>query len=341
MRALWKTCATVACALVLLAGSGCGPAGRPRAQRINVSLILGDTSEWYAGVAKWKELVEARSAGAFDVRIHPNAALSSGKQGTELTMLQGGQIEASLESTILLTGLEQKFTVFSLPWMFEDHEMANAVCDGPLGKQMVDLLLAKGIVGLAYGVNGFRQITNNRKPIETVEDMAGLKIRVPAIKMYIDLFRNLGADPSAMNFGELPQALQQGTMDAQENPFSVIMAAKLYTVQKYVTQCNHSYDPLLLCMNADFLHSLTPEHQKLLRECAKEAMDYERGLVAKADKELPAKLVALGMKLNVLNPEQLAPFKAAQKALYEEYEAKLGKGLVDAFRKAAAGGKGG
>ena len=326
--------------------SGCKKGGEPgpepaKKTRINLSLILGDNSEWYAGGKKWKELVEERSAGAFEVRIHPNASLCNGSQRTELTMLQSGQLEASLESTILLTGLgEQKFTAFSLPWMFPSHEVANAICDGPLGQKMLALLPAKGVVGLAYGVNGFRQITNSKRPITSPDDMKGLKIRVPSIPMYVKLFRNLGADASAMNFGELPQALQQGAMDAQENPFSVIYAAKLYTVQKYLTQCNHSYDPLVLCLNAEFFNSLPAAQQELLRTCAKEAMDYERGLVQKADQELPQKLTGLGMELNVLTPEQLAPFKAAQGSLYEEYEGIIGKDLVDAFRQAVAEAEG-
>ena len=323
---------------------GCGPGGshEGRPTRINLSLILGETSEWYAGAKRWKDLVEERSAGAFDVRIHTRASLSSGNQITELDMVGNGDLEVSLESTILLSRVDNKFSVFSLPWLFRDHQVANAVCDGPLGQQMLDLLPAKGMVGLAYGVNGFRQITNNKKPIEKVGDLKGLKIRVPGIDMYIGLFRHFGADPSSMNFGELLQALQQGTMDAQENPFSVIMAAKLHSVQEYVTHWDYSYDPLVLCVNKRFFGSLSPEHQGLLRSCAKEAMAYERQLVEKADAELPPKLVAAGMALNRLTPEQLAPFKAAQEPLYRECESNpaIGKELVDAFRKAAAEAEG-
>ena len=222
------SCAAVIAVLAVLTGCGSDTVSGARPTRINLSLILGETSEWYAGAKRWKDLVEERGDGAFDVRIHTRASLSSGNQITELDMVSNGDLEASLESTILLSRVDNKFSVFSLPWLFRDHQVANAVCDGPLGQQMLNLLPSKGMVGLAYGVNGFRQITSNRKPIEKLEDLKGLKIRVPGIDMYISLFRHFGADPSAMNFGELLQALQQGTMDAQENPFSVIMAAKLF-----------------------------------------------------------------------------------------------------------------
>jgi len=346
-----KSSSILALALALICSlAGCdrgSPAapGKPKPRkkiRVNLSLILGETSEWYAGATKWKELVESRGAGVFDVRIHTRASLSSGNQMTELDMVRNGDLEASLESTILLSRLDEKFSVFSLPWLFRDHHVANAVCDGPLGQQMLALLPAKGLVGLAYGVNGFRQITNNRGPIEKLADMKGLKIRVPGIDMYISVFRHFGADPSSMNFGELVQALQQGTMDAQENPFSVIMAAKLFNVQKYVTHWDYSYDPLVLCVNANFFNGLTPDQQALLRSCAKEAMSYERGLVEEADRTLPAKLVAAGMKLNVLSQGQIAEFKASQEALYKECEdnPQIGKALVDAFRKAAAQAEG-
>lgn len=336
------SCAAGIVALALLAGCESGGPSGSRPTRINLSLILGETSEWYAGAKRWEELVEERSAGAFDVRIHTRASLSSANQITELDMVGNGDLEASLESTTLLSRVDNRFSVFSLPWLFRDHPVAKAVCDGPLGQQMLDLLPTKGMVGLAYGVNGFRQITNNKKPIERLEDLKGLKIRVPGIDMYISLFRHFGADPSAMNFGELLQALQQGTMDAQENPFSVIMAAKLFSVQKYVTHWNYSYDPLVLCVNKRFFDSLSPAHQSLLRTCAQEAMAYERQLIEKADEELPPKLVAAGMQLNRLTPEQIVPLKASQEPLYAECENNpaIGKELVDAFRTAAAQAEG-
>ena len=199
-------------------------------EAIKVSLILGDNSDWYRGVQRWKELVEERSTGRLAVKIFPLAQLAGNNQRTELEMVQSGVLDASLESTILLSLLDQRFGVLSLPWLLPDYATAEAVCDGPVGQALLDLLPSKNMVGLAFGVNGFRQLTTSQRVVANPADLAGLKLRVPAIKMYIDLFRLLGADPSAMNFGELFTALSQGTMDGQENPLAVIHAAKLYEV---------------------------------------------------------------------------------------------------------------
>ena len=224
----------ILCSILLTALIGCAPSDRIE---LKLSLILGDNSDWYRGAARWKELVEARTDSAITVRIYPRAQLASGDQRTELEMVQSGVIDASLESTILLSLLDQRFSVFSLPWLFPNYEVAQKVCDGEAGRRMLDILPENNLIGLAYGVNGFRQLTNSKRPVRRPEDIAGLKIRVPAIKMYIAIFKMLGADPSSMNFGELFLALAQGTMDGQENPLAVIHQAKLYEVQSQVSSC--------------------------------------------------------------------------------------------------------
>ncbi|MEW6359225.1 MAG: DctP family TRAP transporter solute-binding subunit [Planctomycetota bacterium] len=302
---------------------------------IKLSLILDRNSDWYRGVAKWKELVEARSGGRLKIRIIENASLSNNNQRAELEMVQSGALDASLESTILLTILDDRFTVFSMPWLFKDHDAAEQVCDGPLGKRMLDLLGEKRLVGLAYGVNGFRQITNNQRPITKLEDLKHLKIRVPSIEMYISLFRHLGADPSQMNFGELFQALKQGTMHAQENPLSVIWAQALYEAQNHITVWNYSYDPIILCFNKDRWESYPPDLQKIMREAAVEAMNHERALVRQADQDLLPKLAEKGMQVATLSPEELKRFKEASKKIYDDYRSKIGGDLLDAFVKAA------
>ncbi|NCO38391.1 MAG: hypothetical protein AUJ96_19630 [Armatimonadetes bacterium CG2_30_66_41] len=325
-----------ACLLVLpallLPVSGCG---KKQTGEIRLSLILREGSDWYRGAERWKQLVEDRSKGTLRVSLYPGAQLANSNQRTELEMVQSGVIEASLESTILLTLLDQEFSVFSLPWLFREHSVANAVCDGKLGQELLDLLPPKKLVGLAYGANGFRQVTNSRRPVRTPADLKALKIRVPAIKMYVSLFKLLGADPSSMNFGELFTALKEGTMDGQENPLAVIQQSKLYEVQKYVTRWDYSYDPLVLCMNKKRWESFSPEQQELLKTAAVEAMDYERKLVEAGRDALEKKLQSEGMTVTRLTPEQLKPFEAQVAPLYEEYANVIGKDLIDRFRAAA------
>jgi tripartite ATP-independent transporter DctP family solute receptor len=322
---------------VVLAGAlaaGCGGEGQgTRAKRIRISLILGDSSEWYQGAAKWKELVEARTQGRYRVEVIPNASRSSHSQSTELQDVQRGNLEASLESTILLSTVDPAWQVFSFPWLFPSHAAANAVCDGPVGQAMLARLGEKGLVGLAYGVNGFRQITNNQRPIRAPDDLKGLKIRIPQGLPPI-LITHFGASAHLMNFGDLFVALRTGDMHGQENPLSVIRTAKLSSVQKHLTIWNYVYDPIVLCVSKRFWDKLPAADQQVLRACAAEAMSYERELVAKADETLPAELGSLGMEITRLSSDELAAFRTAAAGLRGHFEQAVGAELLQRFEQA-------
>jgi len=248
-------------------------------------------------------------------------------------MVQSGVIDMSLESSILLSLIEPRMSVFSMPWMFRYYSQAHEVLDSALGRRMLEMLPQKELVGLAYGTNGFRQITNSRSPLREPGDLKALKIRVPDIRMYIDIFRLLGADPSSMSFGELFTALAQGTMDGQENPVSVIYSARLYEVQKYLTVWNYSYDPIILCMNRTLWESLSPEMQKLFLDCAGEAMSYERDLVVRGESALLDSLRARGMSVHTPGNETLAAFRALVEPIYDKYAGEIGVELLRDFRK--------
>jgi len=310
----------------------CGGGGGPR--ELKLSLILGENSDWYRGALRFKELVENRTGGRYRIKLYPHAQLA-GNQRTELEMLQSGVIDISLESSILLSLIEPRMSVLSLPWLFDDYEEAERICDGPLGSELLDLLPQKGIIGLAYGVNGFRQLTNSRRPVEKPSDLRGLKIRIPGIRMYIDVFKHFGADPSSMNFAEVFTALAQGTMDGQENPLSVIFSARLYEVQKYLTLWNYSYDPVILCINKGFWDSLDSGDRETFAACAREAMNYERRLVSEGETALLDSLCNRGMVVTALSPEALEEFRRMVEPVYSELSDEIGGDMVERFRKAA------
>lgn len=327
-----------ACLLAALAVVGSAMScdrGQQGPTRIRLSLILGDTSEWYQGAMKWKELVEERTDGRYRVEVIPNASRSSNSQSTELQDVQRGNLEASLESTILLSTIDPAWQVFSPPWLFPSHEVANAVCDGPAGQAMLEGLPEKNLVGLAYGVNGFRQITNNQHPIRTPADLEGLKIRIPQ-GLPPQLITHFGASAHLMNFGDLFIALRTGDMHGQENPLSVIKAAKLHTVQEHLTLWNYVYDPIVLCVNQDFWASVPEADQTILRACAREAMAAERTLVEEGDKILPVELEQLGMKVVRPSPEELAAFKAAAAGLRGHFQEAAGAERLGRFEAAVA-----
>ncbi|HUT36241.1 MAG TPA: TRAP transporter substrate-binding protein DctP [Planctomycetota bacterium] len=327
-----------AVALLTLAPLACDERAGPR--RIRLSLILGDTSEWYQGALKWKELVEARTKRRYAVEVVPNATRSGRSQTSELQMVQQGKLEASLESTILLSTVDPRWTVFCFPWLFPDHTTANAVCDGPLGDEMLELLRDHNLVGLAYGANGFHQITNSVRPIRAPDDLKGLRIRI-AQGLPPGLFEAFGASTSThqMDLGDLYLALERGGAaggaDGQESPLSAIHAARLHTVQKHITLCNFVYDPIVLCVNRDLWYSLPGADQKTLRDCAREAMQFERQLVADADQALPAKLQAQGMVVTRLKEIEQDTLKArAQAAVRDSFANAVGKELLGRFQAA-------
>lgn len=328
-RGMQHAARIVLCGLALV---GCDEGRGPR--RIRLSLILGENSEWYQGAMKWKELVEARTQGRYAVELIPNATRSGRSQVTELQMVQQGQLEASLESTILLSTVDPRWMVFSFPWLFPDHAVANAVCDGPLGVEMLELLSDRNLVGLAYGANGFRQITNSVRPIRSPDDLKGLKIRIPQ-GFPRELLECFGASTHDMNFGDLFLALERGDLHGQENPLSVIYTSRLHAVQKHITLWNYVYDPIVLCINRDFWYALPGPDQKIMRESAREAMRFERKLVAAADEALPPKLVAEGMTITHLKPIDKDAFKVrAQVALRPFFEQRVGKDLLERFEAA-------
>lgn len=324
-----NTAWVILCSVLFTGLFGCAQGERIE---LKLSLILGDNSDWYRGAVRWKELVEARTDSAIMVKIYPRAQLASGDQRTELEMVQSGVIDVSLESTILLSLVDQRFSVFSLPWLFPDYEVAQRVCDGEAGSRMLDILPENNLIGLAYGVNGFRQLTNSKRSVQRPEDMVGLKIRVPAIKMYISIFKMLGADPSSMNFGELFLALAQGTMDGQENPLAVIDQAKLYEVQPYISMWNYSYDPIILCMNRARWDGLSPAHREILRNAAIEAFNDQRKRVQEGEEGLITALKAKGMTFFFPSEQELQLFRERVVGIYAAYEPIIGRDLIQHFR---------
>ena len=319
--------------IFILVIASCGGSG-DGSRELKLSLILGENSDWYRGAVRFGELIDERTNGTYRIKVYPHAQLAGSVQRTELEMVQSGVIDMSLESSILLSLIEKRMSVFSLPWLFDDYDEANRILESPLGREILDMLPEKGIVGLAYGANGFRQITNSKSPILLPEDISGMKTRIPGIKMYIDIFKLLGADPSSMNFGELFTALAQKTMDGQENPVAVIHSSRLFEVQRYMTLWNYSYDPIVLCINKRLWDSFTPEVQDIFLRCAREAMRYERDLVVNGEPAILDSLRAKLMEINTLSPESIRAFREMVEPVYTVYEEELGWGLVGRFREA-------
>ncbi len=242
---------------------------------------------------KFKELVESRSD--YEVKVFHSASL-----GTETEILQ--QIKmGSVQMGIITDGPFDVFVpearVISYPFMFDSFERVDRVLDGPAGQELLKRLEKAGFVGLAYSENGFRNLTNSKRPVHTVADVEGIKVRVMESILHKELWRLLGANPTPMGWPIFTE-LQQGTIDAQENPLSVIWTYKLYEVQKYLTLTSHVYSSHIDIANLEWFRGLPNADQDLLRQCMVEAARYQRTWNRTNEADFLAKLKAAGMTVD-------------------------------------------
>jgi TRAP-type transport system periplasmic protein len=304
----------------------CGTATQP-------SHIYNQAVEYFA------KLVADRSKGDIEIQLFPASQL-----GSERDMIEGlqlGSLEMTLTSTGPLGNFIPQVKLFNLPFLFKDRESCYRVLDGPIGTDIAALFTAIGIRSLGWYENGFRNITNSKRPIETPVDMHGLKIRVMEDDVFIQTMKDLGASPLPMAFGELYTALEQKAVDAQENPLAVIHSSRLFEVQKYLAMTGHFYSPALLLVSEIAWQRLTPEQRDILAGAATQARDHERRMSMEADRSLEAELKNEGMQVS--HPDKAAFVKAVA-PVYENPsiikaigggDPDEGRRLVDAVLKAA------
>jgi tripartite ATP-independent transporter DctP family solute receptor len=272
-----------------------------------------------AGTQKFAQIVDQKSGGKLKVREFPNSSLGSELQ--QQSALQGGTQEMMSASTTTLVGIVKEFGVFDFPFLFANEKEADAMLDGPIGKRLLDRLPEHGLVGLAYWENGFRNVTNSKRPITRAEDLDGLKIRVMQNPVYMQAFKTVHANPVPMAFGELFTALETRTVDAQENPYSIILANKFNEVQKYLSITRHSYNTFIVLVSKKFWDQLSPTEQQILQSAAIEARTFERDLSRSESAKALAELKAKGMAVNEVAPAEIARMRQMLKPVSEEFAA--------------------
>lgn len=337
MKERTATLAVLALAsLLLLTGCGGSPGEKPAGEKagtagepiiIKLAYVVPETQSTHLAAVDFKRFVEEKSQGRVKVELYPNGQLGGDRQAIEA--VQVGTIQMTIPAAAVMSGFEKKFMVFDLPFLFKDRQAAYKALDGELGQKLNALLPSLGLKNLVYGENGYRNITNNRGPIHEPKDLAGLKIRTMENPVHIDSFKLLGANPTPMAFGELYTALQQKTVDAQENPISLIYTSKFYEVQKYLSLTGHVYAATVVLINNDFYNKLPEDIKKIVDEGAVKFRDEQRGLAARQDTEWVDKLKQSGMQVNELTPEQKQKFIAATRPVYDKYKNEIGADLVD------------
>ena len=226
------------------------------------------------GVQKFAEVLAAKSGGKLKIREF--AASQLGNEMQQQSAVRGGTQEILSASTTSLASVVKDLGLFDFPFIVSTFEQAEALAQGPFGKAMLDTLPEKDLIGLGYWGLGFRNATNSSRPIAKVEDFSGLKLRVIPNPVYLETFKALKANPVPMAFGELYTALENKTVDGQENPYSVILSNKFYEVQKYVSATNHTFTQNIIIVSKKFWDGLSPEEQKMLRDSFAETREYQR-----------------------------------------------------------------
>ncbi len=279
---------------------------------------------FHLGAVKFSELVAQRTGNKVKIDIFPSTQL-----GNERDMVEGlqlGTIDMVVTSTGPVGGFVPKMFVVDLPFLFQSREHAYKVLDGPIGIELLAALSTKGIKGLAFWENGFRQITNSVRPIEKPQDLNGIKIRTMENKIHLAAFKAFGASPTPMAWGEVYTALQQKTIDAQENPIAIIHDHKIYEVQKYLALTGHFYSPTLLLISEKVFNGLPTNVQKVMVDTGLECATYERNLLRDSEAKQLAELKAKGMQVTT---PQKKPFQDAAASVYSEFEAQFGRALLD------------
>ncbi len=286
--------------LMALAIAGSFAAGAPQLALAQVTakfaVTLPEKSHQGQGVAKFIELVDAKSGGKIKIKGFYGGALGNDVQVT--SALQGGTIEFTVPQTTTLTGMVKEYEILDFPFLFATEQQAEKVLDGPVGDKLMAMLPAKGLVGLAYWENGFFNATNSKHPIARVEDFEGLKFRSIQAKITQETIKALGATPVPLAVPELYSALETRTIDGQGTPTAVIFALKLFEVQKYLSLTRHSYGAFIPLVSKKFWDGLSEGDRKILKDAAIEARAYQRGVAREQAKSAQAAMAAKGMQVN-------------------------------------------
>ncbi|MEK7710214.1 MAG: DctP family TRAP transporter solute-binding subunit [candidate division NC10 bacterium] len=307
------------------------------------SLVVGPAGPWGEAAIKFADLLKERTQGRINVKNYFAGQLFAGKQTNEFTLLAQGVADFALGSTINWSPQVKELNLFAMPFMYPSYKALDAVENGEPGRKLFKLIEEKGVVPLAWGENGFRQVTNSKRPIKGPGDLDGLKIRVVGSPIFIDTFRALGANPINMNWGDAQTAFQQGTVDGQENPVvSVITPFKLWTTQKHITLWYYAIDPVILAVSKITWDSLTPADREIVRKTAEEVMAWQKkgaraGL--EGSNEAIDNLKKNGMEVVTLSAKDLEAFRAKTRPVHDKWVAEVGAALVKAAEKIIAATK--
>ncbi|TAH42349.1 MAG: TRAP transporter substrate-binding protein [Betaproteobacteria bacterium] len=315
---------SVVAALTVFAVGAASAQVTERTMKLGIQNPKGHPAE--LGAQKLAEVAAAKSGGKMKIKVFPGGQLGGDAQ--TVSALQGGTVEMTILNSGILGAQVKDFEVFDFPFMFANSAEADAVLDGPFGKNLHQKLEAKGIVGLGYWELGFRNLTNNRRSVQKVDDIAGLKLRVIPNPINLDWVKALGANPVPLAFPEVYTGLETRAIDGQENPVTVIHANKFNEVQKYLTLTRHQYNPQSIIVSKKVWDKLSADEKKILSEAAAEAIQYERKVTREQEAQALDALKKAGMEVTELPAAEVAKLREKMGPIIDKYGAATAETLA-------------
>ncbi len=306
-----------------------------------MSLVLGTAFPWGKGGEIWADLVRERTAGRINIKLYPGTSLVQGDQTREFSAIRQGVIDMAIGSTINWSPQVKELNLFSMPFLMPDFPAIDALTQGEVGKQLFTVLDKAGVVPLAWGENGFREVSNSKQVISKPEDLKGMKIRVVGSPLFLDTFTALGANPTQMSWADAQPALASGAVDGQENPMAIFTAAKLHNVgQKYITMWGYVADPLIFVVNKEIWNSWSEADRAIVKQAAVDAGKQEiviaRAGLVEADKPLLKQVEGLGVTVTSLTSQEREAFVRATRPVFDKWKNQVGPDLVDKAESAIA-----
>ena len=308
----------------------------------NFACSTTETSTWADGGRKFGELMEKATGGKIKVNIYAADQLTNGNQSEGIQALMNGDpVQISMHSNLIYSAFDPRFNVVSLPFIYDSYDDADTKFDGEAGEKLKEILSSYGLHCMGIAENGFRELTNSKHEVKTLDDMKNLKIRVAGSNLLMECYKRWGADATNMNWSETYTALQQNTVEGQENPLPAIDAASVQEVQPYCSMWDAIYDCLFFCINQDLYDTLTPEQQAVVDECGQKAVEYERYINRSGDEEIMNRWQSKnGVTITKKEDMDIDSFKKAVEGVDEWFVEQLkdagyddGQELVDLFEK--------
>lgn len=328
---------SLALSLSLLVVSGCSKGsdskGSGDVKVMKLGIVTNSDRSLTKGLKKFAEIIEKESGGKLKGEVFADGLLGGDRQVLEA--LQMGTVQGTAVSTGVVAAFAPRFDAFDLPYLFKDKATAYKVFDGPIGTELLNDLPKAKLIGLGYWENGFRHVTNNKRPIQTAEDFKGLKLRTLESKVHVEFWKLMGTNPTPMSFSQLYSAMEQGVVDGQENPYGNVVSSKFNEVQKYLSNTGHVYNANVFLVSKVFWDKCTDQEKEIIKKAAIEARDYQRKLNEEEDQSSVKLLTEKGMKINDLNPGEKEKIMEMAKPLYESVAKSIGGDLVDRIIAAA------